>query len=129
MNEDDALDLPLPEGDDDEFGPPETISVDPNAQVNHMVRYFTDELAKTAWRIGQHAAEVDALKQRLAHIISERDAWQQTAVDARKILEQMEGSNSAGQPLPPELQVAQLPQDAFLEAPAPATESATTPQQ
>lgn len=120
MNEDDALDLP--EDDDDEFGPPETISVDPNAQVNHMVRYFTDELAKAGWRIGEHAAEIDALKQRLAHTTSERDAWRQQAHDGLR--SGVEESNSAGQPLPPELQP-----DAFLGASAPATESATTPQQ
>lgn len=115
---------PSPESDDDEFGPPETIQVDPNAQVNHMVKYLTDELAKAAWRVGQHAAEVDALKRRLAHTISERDAWRQMAEDARKLLYKVEGSSSAGQPVPPE-----LPPDVFLEASAPATESATTPQQ
>jgi len=106
MNEDDIL---QPESDDDEFGEPESIPVDPNVQVNHMVRYFTDELAKAAWRIGQHAAEIDALKQRLAHTTSERDAYKQMAEETRQILEEIEGSNSAGQPLPPELQITGLP--------------------
>ncbi len=60
-------DLELPESnDDDEFGEPESIPVDMNAQVNHALMSFAQQNMHAQWKIGQHAAEIEALKQALA---------------------------------------------------------------
>ena len=73
-------DLELPaDGEDDEFGEPETIPVDQMAQVNHALMSFAQQNMQAQWKIGQHAAEIEALKLALGEKDSELRAERQVS--------------------------------------------------
>lgn len=51
---------------DDEFGAPEEIPIDLNRQINHAINSLTNALGQAHWKVGQHAAQIDALQMMLA---------------------------------------------------------------
>ena len=67
------------DGDDIEFGAPEEVQADFQRHVDHAIASLTDALARAHWKVGQHAAEIDALKQAYAEKDSEAKAWKQAA--------------------------------------------------
>ncbi len=77
MNPED-LELPT-DGEDDEFGEPESIAVDQMAQVNHALMSFAQQNMQAQWKIGQHAAEIEALRQALGEKDAELRAERQVS--------------------------------------------------
>ena len=71
--------LELAAEESEEFGAPESVEVDMNAHINHTLQSFAQQNMQAQWKIGQHAAEIDALKQALAEKDAEAKAWKQTA--------------------------------------------------
>lgn len=59
---------------DDEFGAPEEVPVDINRQIHHLMQSFSADNINLHWKIGQHAAEIDWLKQKLAEKEQEVEA-------------------------------------------------------
>jgi hypothetical protein len=60
--------------DDDEFGAPESVQIDLNRQINHLMQSFSNDNIQLHWKISQHAAEIDALKMALAEREAEVEA-------------------------------------------------------
>ncbi len=63
------------QGDEDpEFGAPESGPIDLNRQINHAMASLTNALGREAWKVGQHAAEVDYWKEQYAEKEAEAEA-------------------------------------------------------
>src|SRR6185436_16210660 len=59
---------------DDELAAPEDVPVDMERQINHALQSFAQQNVQAQWKIGQHAAEIDWLKHRLAEKEQEVEA-------------------------------------------------------
>jgi hypothetical protein len=78
--------------EDDELGTPEGHegSTDMNAQINHLIRSFTDNISALHWKISQHASQIDALVLKNAELESQAEALSQALESEMKHSEELE---------------------------------------
>ena len=69
------------EDDDGEFGPPQDVPVDIGRHVDHAMNSLTEALGRAHWKVGQHAAEVDTLKQMVLELQTENAALKKMYAD------------------------------------------------
>lgn len=77
---------------DGELGVPEGVDYDVNAHIQHTLNSLAEQNVRSQWKIGQHAAEIDALKQKLAEVTSERDAYKQALEETSDDNAKLQGS-------------------------------------
>jgi hypothetical protein len=77
---------------DDELGMPEGHegSTNLNAQINHLIASFTDNISALHWKISQHASQIDALVLKNAELESQAEALSQALESEMKHSEELE---------------------------------------
>lgn len=118
--------LEIPQ-EDGEFGAPESIEVDMNSQINHLMSSVTNNLAQLHWKIGQHAAEIDTLKQALLEKNAECEGWKKAADHYAEEMEKLKESVSVEFPQQDEFRVVGWNAEHVALPVAPALAPTTTP--
>jgi hypothetical protein len=80
---------------DDELGMPEGHegSTNLNAQINHLIASFTDNISALHWKVSQHASQIDGLVLRLGEKESEAEALSQALESEMNHSEKLEKEN------------------------------------